>query len=249
MVVTDTDGDKPRQPLRPLQYVLDWYRDKKSAIDFIDPFSCQPGDKFVLCCRVSTSEQDRHGNLERQEQHLRLLVEDKGGVVLGVFSEPYTGFDPSWLYEATRLARAHGATLLARSTDRFVRHGRFKSTDPVRCQRQAGQHELEDLESWTHGVRLMTVAHPNATPAEVQALVARIGQQLSGRAGGRPPKSPPGARRDLRERLQPVVRQLASEGLSAQKIMERLKEEHGAKLSRQSICKWRSPPANRAVSE
>lgn len=141
------------------------------ASQFILPFSVRPGQKFVLCCRISNCDPRR--NLSGQEANLRHEIESRGGIVVGVVHFEGSGFYPYWLARAAAIAERHDATLLAESTDRFVRNPGYHSNDYPDAQ--ARITELQDLKQSADGRPLMTLLHPNAPPSEVRSLQTKRG--------------------------------------------------------------------------
>src|SRR5690242_5091714 len=109
---------------------------------YIKPFSVSRGQKFVIVCRVSTRQQARRRNLYGQAKELRKAVESKGGIVLRIYRMTCSGFYPRWLEEPATLARKHGATLLAESTDRFIRHTSYLSNCTIHKNAQATEEAL-----------------------------------------------------------------------------------------------------------
>ncbi len=194
-----------------------------NAAEVIHPFHVEPGDKVVLLCRVSSCQQGKSGNLLGQELHLRRAVELRGGVVVGVVKHEWSGRGPEWLGKlaaACNEARRLGATVLAVSTDRFIRSRYFKSTKRRQCQAQAQQHDLMDLALAANGVRLMTLLDPDAPPVVCRSLLVRCGQGSKGQKGGRPrkPDGTPGYRKRRREELLPRVLELRGQGESLGRI-------------------------------
>src|SRR5690348_11341360 len=119
------------------------------ASRYIDRFQIMPGHTYVLCSRVSGGE--RRANLDDQDRNLRYQVTSRGGIAI---SDEFTrhvgsGWYPSWLVHAVELAKPLKATLLAESTDRFVRNLRFHSID--RPDVRATDAELQELFCWADG--------------------------------------------------------------------------------------------------
>ena len=146
-----------------------------------------PGTLVVLCCRVSRDKQNRDGNLDDQERYLRQTLEAMGAVVVAVVRHVGPGTDLGWLARAAKLAKKHGAVLVAESTSRFCRHPGYHSSEWPDAQ--ARESDLEDLPYFTEGVPLATLLHPDATPAKEKAFQTNRGRQMKGRTGGRPKKS------------------------------------------------------------
>src|SRR5262249_38031323 len=105
----DHDDDTPDLPRW-----LDNPAGRPSA--FIRPFHVNPGDKFVVLTRVSSSQQGADGNLLAQDANLRRAVKERGGRVVGGYAVAWSGRGPGWadhLLAASDFAERHNATLLA----------------------------------------------------------------------------------------------------------------------------------------
>src|SRR5262245_28230 len=75
------------------------------------PDAIAPGDRVIICARVSGRQQERAGNLERSVAYLRREMSGRGAVVVGVCTHVGTGREPEWLTRAAALARRHDAKL------------------------------------------------------------------------------------------------------------------------------------------
>ena len=144
----------------------------------------KPGDKVVLCCRVSGYAQNCNGNLADQETNLKRKMDQLGANIVDSVSHTGSGFDPAWLERAATLAEKHGAALVAETSDRFIRHPLYHSNDHPKLQ--ARNTDLEDLRSCTYGIPLVTDLPPDASPSDVRGYQRRRGQRMKGRPGGRP---------------------------------------------------------------
>lgn len=192
------------------------------ASDYIKPFeSLGIGDKVVICCRVSERKQKRTQNLDDQERNLRRTAEQAGLVVVAVLRYVRSGFDPCWLVLAARIAKRHGATILAETTCRLVRNQHFHSS--VRPNAQPTEEELRNLASWTDGVPLATHLAPDASPYESRSYHRKRGQWAKGRKGGRPRIATPGYKKRRRVELLPRAMELHQEGESLRSIEVELK--------------------------
>lgn len=171
---------------------------------YIRPFKVRPGDRFVLCCRVSTRRQDHQGNPRDQERNLRREVEPRLGAVIEVITHVGSGWDPQWLTNATAVAVQHGATLLAESTDRFLRSPRYHSSK--RPDELPTEEDFERLLFWADDAPLMTFLHPDTSPDVVRSYQAQRGQLAKGRRGGQPDHKHPGSKKQRRlEKLSRVL--------------------------------------------
>ena len=142
------------------------------------PEEIRPGDRVILCCRVSGHVQDRNGNLRDQEKNLRKRAAELGACVIDVETYVGSGRDAYWLIRPALKARERGAKLYAESTDRFIRHPDYHSkTYP---DAQARDFELQELQTLTLGVPLLTDLHPDSSPSEVRGFQRRRGQAAKG---------------------------------------------------------------------
>jgi hypothetical protein len=139
-----------------------------------------PGQRVVLCCRVSWVNQHRRGNLTDQESYLRQIAESQGMIVVGVVKYVGSDWDPIWLSRAAHIAQQHGAILVAECANRFIRHLAYAGEDWL--DNVAREVELDELRSYTEGVPLATLVPPGAPSRS--ALIKR-GQTCKGRRGGR----------------------------------------------------------------
>ena len=213
------------------------------ASDYILPFHVTFGRFFVLLCRVSSHEQGDNDNLWTQRTTLRQAVEALYGIVMKVLEYEWSGYGPGWedkLTEAANVARKYGATLLAFSTDRFIRSPMYWSTSPMWSRVQAQERDLKDLKEATAGVRLMTYLHPDASPEECRSWRIRSGQEVKGNKGGRPkkPQPFPWHQKAWREKWQPYAFALQGDGRSAHHIAKEISLMSGKRITRATILNW-----------
>jgi DNA invertase Pin-like site-specific DNA recombinase len=188
----------------------------------------EPGQKVVLCCRVSSHKQRSDQNLADSEANLRREAEQRQLVVVGTYRHVGSGWDRGWLCLAADKAKEHGATLLAESTDRFARHPIYHSS---KCPNvRARTSDLDDLRWWTIGVPLATVIHPDAAASEVRSYQRRRGQHEKSSFGGRP--GLPGYKKRLRQKKLPKVLELKERGASLRKIVAK------TRLAKSTIADW-----------
>lgn len=171
----------------------------------------------VLYLRVSSHKQNWKGNLDSQEKNLRELMDSMGIEVVAVFRAEAFGWDCDRreLEEACRVAKEHGAIVLAETTDRFVRPRSYHSEKNPDAQ--PTPNNIDDLRISAQGVTLATHLHPDAPPAEVRAYQTRRGQRTKGRKGGRP-KSRPGYKKEERMINLLKVRWMTIAGMSVREI-------------------------------
>jgi hypothetical protein len=185
---------------------------------FIKTWQPSPGQRVVLCCRVSGRTQDKRGNLADQESQLRHVANRHGVFVVGVVEYVGSGYDPCWLARAADIAKQRDATLVAECTNRFVRHAAYQGEgwlDDV-----AREVELEELRFCTDGVPLATLVPPGEVSRG--ALIKR-GQRYKDRRGGRPPAHPRGWWKYRRAELLPDVLQMRRAGATYGAIGKALK--------------------------
>ncbi len=185
------------------------------ASEFIKPLSIKPGDRVVLCCRVSHCSQARKKNLLDQKANLRAIIEAQGGEIVAIVHQVGSGWDPSWLCKAARVARHADGILIAESVDRFLRSSRFHSKD--RPNAQPNLMQFQELALCTKGCQLMTVVDPDATPEEVRSYQRQRGQRFKGK-GGRPSPSVVSPMKKRRLRMLPQIKKLHERGVSVRQI-------------------------------
>lgn len=168
---------------------------------YIKRFAVHPGQIFMLVRRVSTQQQNKTQNLADQESNLWEQVTSRGGIAVTLDCGEFegSGYDPYWISDLARIAKATGATLLAESTDRFVRNVHFH---PKKFpQLRATDAELKELIRCTFGVPLMSWLDPDMPLSKVKSFQTKRGQRAKGRKGGRPRNQLPGykkARKDAK---------------------------------------------------
>ena len=151
----------------------------KHAIDEL-----RPGDRVILCCRVSACTQDHDGNLANSVANLTERAEYFGAKVIWVKKYVGSGFDPWWLAWAVEFAKKNGAKLFAETTNRFIRNPGYNSAKNPYAQ--ARDADLQDLQWWTKGVTLVTDLDPNASAHDELSYHRKRGQKFKGNRGGRP---------------------------------------------------------------
>jgi transcriptional regulator with XRE-family HTH domain len=184
----------------------------------------RPGDKVVLACRESGRAQRK--NMRRQIAGLRHAARALGATVVDL-APPHvgSGAEPYWLVSAARIARAHGAKILAESTDRLIRHPGYHSEEWFEARARAC--DLEELAFITEGVVLATLVAPDADAAEVRAYQSKRGSRATAR-----PATRPGQLRRRRQELLPRVLEMLSDGQSIRQIARVLN------LPRRTARRW-----------
>jgi DNA invertase Pin-like site-specific DNA recombinase len=208
------------------------------ASDFIRHIDeLRPGDRVVLCCRVSHCNQDQNGNLDNQERHLRLLLESKGVVIVDAVKVTVSGTDPSWILNAVLNSMKEKVFLVAESTSRFVRHPAFHSQEAPDLQ--ARRSDLEDLREWSLDVPLFTALDPDASPEEEKSFQTNRGITSKGKKGGRPRKKNRSCKA-RREAYLPIVMELHEAGKSYREIAGHLNslDDEFPDISYKTIGNW-----------
>lgn len=136
------------------------------------------GDRVVLLLRVSHCKQEPAKKFRDAERQLRAYCAEVGAVVVDVVRINGSGWwtEPrAWLelQRAFDLARQHDATILAESTDRFVRHPAYHSA--ARPYAQARDCDLRRLTADAGGVRLATMLDPNASASDIRSHQTKRG--------------------------------------------------------------------------
>jgi DNA invertase Pin-like site-specific DNA recombinase len=188
-------------------------------------------------CRVSTPEQDANGNLDEQMMTAWRQLRAAGHRHIAV----YDGVETSRVHgnriifeRAIDDARQHGAILVAASRDRFIRAASFGRGQKAKCE-PPSDHEYRELVRLADGVPLATIIHPD--DPGVRAEQIKRGQRAKGRRGGRPPKKPPGYKRQRRIELRPRAIELRRQGWALRRIGAALN------VNESTLRGWRLPPA------
>ncbi len=191
-----------------------------------------------LVCRVSTKQQDHTGNLGGQTDFLSKVACRASWEVLEVVRHVGSGIDPHWLQEWAQKAKEKGAVLLAESTDRFIRHAHFQSSDSVFSDMQADEQDLQRLKKATRGVILVTVYDPDSPPESIRSSQRKRGQAAKENSGGRPEKKI--TRRELKEgNIEQVVSWYRG-GFSTREISRKLALQK-VTVSHKTVWKWLLP--------
>jgi hypothetical protein len=193
----------------------------------------------VIYMRVSTSDQEKSGNLRNRCDLLRRELQKLGIRVVACYQEVA---DSRFVLGRPELAEAvaHARSLIQKNlkttvvvvTDvrnRFIRCEDFRS-NPSGDGPSAAQ--LNELRKLANGVNLATFLHPDMPFGDVKSYETNVPTklgELSGKKVGRPNKSlsdresnPPGWKKARRLNLQPAVRILARQGIETRKIASHL---------------------------
>ncbi len=207
------------------------------ASDYIKhaPDELKPGDRVILCCRVSGCTQNHAGNLADSEANLTERAKQLGVKIIAVKKHVGSGTDPYWLAWAVWFAKQNGAKLFAETTDRFIRHPAYHSKHNPNLQ--ARDIDLQDLQSWTNGVTLVTDLHPDASPETTRSYQRKRGQVCKCNRGGRPTK-PKWTQR--RKAWLPLAMKMRDAGLSYRQIADLLNARGDGyqNVSPMTVCNW-----------
>lgn len=141
----------------------------------------QPGDRVIVCGRVSEHPQQLAGNLDDQAANLCAEMVRLGAQVVGKHLMTWSGCDPGWLVRAVVKARNFGAKYLVfESVDRAIRSEHFHPF--LNPEAVATETDLEYLRYFTEGLPLLTLLPPNATPSEIRSYQRKRGQRLKGQS-------------------------------------------------------------------
>jgi DNA invertase Pin-like site-specific DNA recombinase len=180
--------------------------------------SLKRGRTVDLWIRVSGGTQAKNENPRDQERNLRRQLAERGILVGDVNHSTGSSWKLSTLIAAAEKASRRGRTLVAESTDRFIRPPDFHAK-----RRWNAQANGDDLSWLIYSVpaELATLSHPDEPPARVRSRQTKRGQSEKGRKGGRPTK--PGHKKRRRQRLRPIALKLHREGYSYRRIASRLR--------------------------
>jgi hypothetical protein len=230
----------------PARRTLDWaaqcqLRDEAElrggiASDSILSWDIEPGGRYLVLCRVSHSQQDRNGNLAGQVLKLPQAIRAAGGIVIDVLTATRSGYSGEWLgvlREAGEIARRHGATVVAATTDRLIRSEHFHSQRHPNRLARARDIDLQAMrKALGADVPVMTFLDPDAHPDRSRALLSGWGQEAKGRPGGRP-------RKVDRARWRPRVLDLHAQGLNHCAIHRAVCREAGDRpISLTTVRNW-----------
>jgi DNA invertase Pin-like site-specific DNA recombinase len=169
-------------------------------------------EKVVVFLRESTRGQRQ--NMPHQRRAVLRAVAEKGVEVIATVRHVGNGADAATrreLERAVRIARKHGASVVAESSCRFVRppgYNTWRSPDL-----RASAKQLRKIKKLADGVQLLTVLHPDLSNEKVMVAQSKRGQHGTGKKGGRPPVKA-GHRSRRRAKLLPALMELLDQGTS-----------------------------------
>ncbi len=169
---------------------------------------------WILTCRVSSCEQDWKGTMQRQVVWGKTQSDLLGMPVVGVLCHVGSGFDPSWLAPAVRMAKLINAGLVTRSVNRAVRNPDYHSR--LFRSAQARDTDLHELNTVISGVRMATLLDPDAS-YEVEHQYEIDSGEEAGKMIASGSWSPRG-REDRRIMMQPMALALYKQGYSLREV-------------------------------
>ncbi len=176
------------------------------ASDYIsDIRRLKRGQRVVIYCRVSASDQERSQNLSDQGKNLERELEKLGFNVIESLGEVGAGWkgDRERLALAAKIAREKKAIVVAESVTRFIRSRDYNSVTNWNAKPTVADYNRLQLE--TDGVELATLINPDATPEEIRSYETKRGKKSKGNPGGRPKKCDPGYKKRERQMYLPIV--------------------------------------------
>ena len=194
--------------------------------------SLKSGQRAVLICRVSASDQERSKNLRDQVENLKREMERLGFIVIAVFREIGSGWqeDRDVLINAAEYARANNAVVVAESVTRLIRSGDYNGK--TNWEALPTVAEYRRLQSDTRGVILATLLDPDATPARIRSFETRRGKRAKGNPGGRPRKRSPGYKKRIKQKYMPIVLNLYEQELNVAAIARK------TRLNYNTVYSW-----------
>lgn len=177
----------------------------------------------ILFCRVSSDPQKTNGNLNESVREARATLERLGFQILRVVAD----VEPSGLHKdrpllryAARLARKHGALLVAPSRDRLLRHHAFGGRNAL--ERPTAE-ELKEFSRLCHGVMVATLLDPEQCSRSSQI---KRGHAAKGDKGGRPAhlSCGPGFSKRRQAALITQAKKFRGCGLTYRQIADRLND-------------------------
>ena len=205
------------------------------ASDYIsDIRSLKSGQRVVIYCRVSTSDQERKRNLNEQVKNLIREVEQLGFIIIITFREVGAGWQEyrDVLMYAAEHALAKDAVLVAESCTRFTRNKDYNSKTNWKVR--PTQADYRRLQRDTHGVKLATLINPDATPEEIRSFETKRGKKAKSKLGGRPKKQAGRGDPERKEMMLPKVKWMIWTGGSLKNIASILGVSHT------TVMKWRN---------
>jgi len=185
--------------------------------------------RAICYMRASTWRQREGGNLDRRMQHLRQALRQKNIPIVAEYTECFSGrkLDRRLkLKKAIRHARhlirqGKMVAIVSDCRNRFLR-GTFYDRTPSTEKPLADQ--WRKLKKMANGVQLATLIEPDKPFNQVRTFEMCVAEQ-AGRHIGRPKnkiKPTPGAKKQKREQLRPLVLELWQNGISVRVIAKQL---------------------------
>ena len=213
------------------------------ASDYISDFrSLNRGQRVVIYCRVSASDQERSKNLSNQVKNLIREVEQLGFDVFDRIKEVSSGWqeDRDGLLLAAKIASENNAVIVAESATRFIRSKDFNSKTNWKVK--PTKAEYRRLQRETQGVKLATLVDPDATPQEIRSYETNRGKKAKGNAGGRPRKQAGRGDPERKKMMLPKVKWMLWLGGSLKEMAEILGVSHT------TVMNWRNELEERGLN-
>lgn len=194
------------------------FEHRNYAPDYINKYSCNSGDRFVIFARESTPQQE--SNIEGQTQELKDKVNFCSGIVVEIIQHIGNGSDCIGLKKAIMTAKKLKAILLVESVGRLVRNRSYHPVHYPHLLPEKGQ--FDEIRSIAPNVQIMSGLDPSAAPQEIRSNETKRGQKAKGNKGGRPKKNKPGYKKKIREEKLGAAIKCREEGYSLSAISRKL---------------------------
>ena len=182
---------------------------------------------LILCPRVSTEEQRKNGNLERQAERMIWAITNLTDRSVRYVVIPIVwpgGVSESYLEFVTILAIEYGAIPVFESTDRIIRGEGY---NPItNASASATAEQFEDMKKITGWVPISTILHPDTDWQDIKAYQSKFEQERIGNFKPGLPKC------EIRKKCLQTVLELRGYGMSYGNIAKSLN------LSKSTVYKW-----------
>lgn len=183
--------------------------------------------RIMIAPRVSTSQQERNGNLAQQEEWLRNEAISRNKIIVGSYSRT----EPGWDYENLKKLgnKARELSVQAIWVVCTNRLGRSKIDQGGTRTFPPSVAECEEMvEALGPNVTVYSVLHPKAKDKEQVVLLTKIGNQSKGK-GGRPWSS---------KRCKARVIELHKDGFGVKRIAKIVSLESSRNVSVSQVKRW-----------
>ena len=195
----------------------------------------------VLYDRVSTSTQEKDKNMETREAVFRAECERHGLIAVAYFCEAANGESDQFserevFREAAMFALENDAILVFPCVNRLVRtageYGSPLTYDDILPLKALFQNI---------GIKrkhLASLIPPGTPNNKAEGILKKWGQIGKENKGGRPKKTVPVKKKEIREEYLPIAREMKERGYTIDEIVEKLKSEYGVELPRSTVGGW-----------